>query len=93
VFTRANTDRVNGWMQIRERLGDPEVGEPPTFFVFNTCPRTIESIKALVHDPKRQEDALKVDSDADGKGGDDPADETRYGLMYMPIPQSAGIFF
>lgn len=84
IFSRANTDRVNGWMAIRERLGDPAIGHAPTFYVFNTCVRTIASLKALVHDPKRQEDALKFDSDADGNGGDDPADETRYGLMAAP---------
>jgi hypothetical protein len=27
---------------------------------------------------------LKVDCDSDGNGGDDAADETRYGLMYRP---------
>lgn len=88
-FTRATTDRVNGWMQLRERLGDPDEGHEPTFFVFNTCPRTIASLKALVHDPKRQEDVLKVDADADGSGGDDPADETRYALMAEQLPRGA----
>lgn len=91
IFSRANTDRVNGWMQIRERLGNPDVGHAPTFFIFNTCPRTIESLKGLVHDPKRQEDVLKVDADADGNGGDDPADETRYGLMAERLPRGADL--
>jgi hypothetical protein len=90
-FSRANTDRINGWMQVRERLGNPSVGHAPSFYVFNTCPKTIASIKALVHDPKRQEDVLKVDADPDGNGGDDPADETRYSLMAELLPRGADL--
>jgi hypothetical protein len=36
-------------------------------------------------DPDNPEDALKVDADAAGRGGDDYYDETRYGLMARPI--------
>lgn len=90
-FSRANTDRINGWMQLRERLGNPAVGHVPSFYVFNTCPKTIATIKALVHDPKRQEDVLKVDADPDGNGGDDPADETRYALMAELLPRGADL--
>ncbi len=90
-FSRANTDRINGWMQLRERLGNPSVGHEPSFYVFNTCLRTIASIKALVHDPKRQEDVLKVDADPDGNGGDDAADETRYACMAELLPRGADL--
>lgn len=36
-------------------------------------------------DPKNVEDALKVDADSAGRGGDDFYDETRYGLMARPL--------
>jgi hypothetical protein len=36
-------------------------------------------------DPDKPEDALKVDADSAGRGGDDMYDETRYGLMSRPI--------
>jgi hypothetical protein len=40
-------------------------------------------------DPKNPEDALKVDADAAGRGGDDFYDETRYGLMARPLPSES----
>jgi hypothetical protein len=83
-MVRATIDRVNGWARIREGLANPAMGHAPTFYLFNTCPITAAQIKAMVHDPKRPEDVLKVDCDSDGNGGDDAADETRYGLMYRP---------
>jgi hypothetical protein len=83
-MTRAHTDRVNGWAAIRDRLGNPSVGHVPTLYLFDTCPRAAAALKALVHDPKRPEDALKVDVDANGVGGDDSADCVRYGLMAAP---------
>jgi hypothetical protein len=39
----------------------------------------------LTLDPARPEDSLKVDADSAGRGGDDMADETRYGLMARPL--------
>lgn len=80
-FEKATIDRVNGWARLREGLGNPSVGHAPTFYLFNTCPIVAAQIKAMVHDPKRPEDVLKVDADADGNGGDDGADMCRYGMM------------
>lgn len=78
-FTPASVDRINGWSEIRRRLGPPET--PPALYVWSTCPRTAATIPTLLHDPHRPEDVLKVDSDADGNGGDDAADMLRYGVM------------
>lgn len=86
TMTKATIDRVNGWARLREELGNPSIGHRATFYVFSTCPITVAQIKALVHDPKRPEDVLKVDADADGNGGDDAADETRYALMAARLP-------
>ena len=75
----ANTDRVNGWAEILQRLGD--VGRRasrPTLFIHQRCGRLIETLPALQHDPNRPEDVLKVDADEDGVGGDDAADALRY---------------
>jgi hypothetical protein len=36
-------------------------------------------------DPKNPEDALKIDADAAGRGGDDYYDENRYALMARPL--------
>jgi hypothetical protein len=74
----ANTDRVNGWAEILNRLGDVEAGVPPTLFIHRRCARLVETLPAMQHDPNRPEDVLKVDSDEDGIGGDDAADTLRY---------------
>ncbi len=82
-MTQANTDRITGAANILKRLGDVErtPPRPPTVSMFNTCPRLVEAIPLLQHDPNRPEDVLKVDTDDDGNGGDDFYDCFRYGIM------------
>jgi hypothetical protein len=41
----------------------------------------------MQHDPRRQEDVLKVDADINGEGGDDEYDSARYGLMEFAKPR------
>ncbi len=77
----ANTNRINGVAEMLDRLGDVEQGIAPRWYIFSICPRLIECIPALEHDPSRPEDVLKVDVDENGQGGDDAYDDTRYGLM------------
>ena len=74
----ANTERVGGWAEILQRLGDVEAGIVPRLFIHQRCARLIECLPSLQHDPNRPEDVLKVDVDEDGAGGDDPADALRY---------------
>jgi hypothetical protein len=78
VLRVANMDRVNGWAEVLQRLGDPDGGVAPTLFIHKRCGRLIETLPALQHDPNRPEDVLKVDADEDGAGGDDAADALRY---------------
>jgi hypothetical protein len=74
----ANTDRVNGWAEVMQGLGDADGGVRPTLFIHKRCGRLIETLPTLQHDPNRPEDVLKVDADEDGVGGDDAADALRY---------------
>ena len=74
----ANMDRVNGWAEVRQKVGDPEAGIAPRLFIHQRCGRLIETLPMLQHDPNRPEDVLKVDADEDGVGGDDAADALRY---------------
>ena len=80
----ANMDRINGWAEILQRLGEPKVGLPPeaqiwpSLFIHARCGRLAETLPAMQHDPHRPEDVLKVDCDEDGVGGDDAADCLRY---------------
>ena len=72
------TERVNGWAEILQRLGDVEAGIRPTLFIHRRCGRLLECLPTLQHDPNRPEDVLKVDADEDGVGGDDTGDALRY---------------
>jgi phage terminase large subunit len=79
----ANMDRINGWAEVLQRLGEPwpKVGLPgiaPRLFIHRRCGRLAETLPAMQHDPNRPEDVLKVDADEDGVGGDDAADCLRY---------------
>ena len=74
----ANMDRINGWAEILQRLGDPDAGVRPTMFIHRRCARLLECLPSLQHDPNRPEDVLKVDADDEGIGGDDAADACRY---------------
>lgn len=74
----ANSDRINGWAEILQRLGDPDANIRPTMFIHRRCARLLECLPILQHDPHRPEDVLKVDADEEGIGGDDAADCCRY---------------
>lgn len=79
----ANNDRISGAGNILGLLGDydKEPAIEAKLFIFDTCVNVIEQLSAMVHDPHRPEDVLKVDIDDDGSGGDDYYDCPRYGLM------------
>jgi hypothetical protein len=74
----AAMDRLNGWAEIMQGLGDADAGIRPTLFLHKRCGRLIETLPALQHDPHKPEDVLKVDADEEGIGGDDAADALRY---------------
>ena len=86
---RANTDRINGAGEILRLLGDVDAPTPiaPKWEIFETCPRLLDCLPALQHDPHNPEDVLKWDTDDDGLGGDDPYDDARYGMMALWKPR------
>jgi phage terminase large subunit len=88
-LTAANDDRIAGAASILRRLGDVTVDPPimPTLFISEHCPRLIECLPSLEHDPHRPEDVLKVDTDENGLGGDDPYDAFRYAMMVAERPK------
>ncbi|HNR71313.1 MAG TPA: hypothetical protein PLV05_04225 [Verrucomicrobiota bacterium] len=67
-------DRVNGWAEVLQRLGDVEGNIPARLFIHRRCGRLVETLPSLQHDPSRPEDVLKVDADGEGVGRDDAAD-------------------
>ena len=80
----ANMDRINGWAEVLQRLGDPWANIAPKLFIHQRCARLLECLPSLQHDPNRPEDVLKVDADEDGVGGDDAADALRYLVATKP---------
>ncbi|NTU63918.1 MAG: hypothetical protein HGB05_11100 [Chloroflexi bacterium] len=82
MLTPANNDRIQGAAEWLNRLGDPDAGVAPRITVSERCKRLIECLPSLEHNPYRAEDVLKVDTDEDGLGGDDPYDAARYGIMF-----------
>lgn len=86
----ADTDRINGAAEILSRLGDNECDPPiaPSLFISEACPRLIECIPSLEHDPHESEKVLKIDTDEEGLGGDDPYDALRYGVMFAARSRS-----
>lgn len=90
TFVPANHDRINGAAEILRRFGDVEAKPNPIrprLFISQSCSRLIECLPSLQHDPHRPEDVLKVDCDADGRGGDDYYDAFRYGVMVAAAPR------
>lgn len=80
----APMDRISGWGEMIDLLGDPgrlENPIPARLGVTKDCVRLIECIPALQHNPNKPEDVLKWDIDDEGMGGDDPGDAARYGIM------------
>jgi hypothetical protein len=81
---RAIVDRINGAAAIQEGLGN--AARAPSLFVWPACVETRKVIPRMVTDPKNAEDVKKVNADAQGRGGDDPYDAARYGVMARPAP-------
>jgi len=97
VFTKhgvylnpANTSRQPGASKILTLLGDIKQGIKPTVIINRRCTMLIENLPALIHNPKKPGDVLKVNADDEGRGGDDPYDGFRY--LVMDDTDSTGIF-
>ena len=77
-LSKANMDRVNGWAEVLELLGDPANGEPGKLKIHERCGGLIERLPDMQHNPAKPEDIKKVDCDEEGRGGDDHVDCLRY---------------
>ncbi len=90
-LTPANNDRINGAAEILSRLGNVDAGISAHLFIMDRCARLADCIAAMMHDPNRPEDVLKVDTDDEGQGGDDYYDGCRYGVMAATRPLTGGL--
>lgn len=92
----ASTDRVLGLNNFRSyteipadrTMSDGSIVQIRPRFVWMDTDGNRQSIaqcQAMQVDPANLEDALKIDADMSGRGGDDFYDENRYGLMSRPL--------
>lgn len=95
-LTLANIARVDGLNNFRRYVDwkgtNPDGSDGiPRFRVMDT-PNNRKAFRCLQQmqvDPKNPEDALKVDADHNGEGGDDFYDMCRYALMSRPYKAKA----
>lgn len=96
-IARANIARVSGLNNLREyvhwQATETEPERTPRFRMFDTegNRRVLAQLQAMQIDEKNLEDALKVDADYAGKGGDDGYDMVRYGLASRPLHGKIGV--
>jgi hypothetical protein len=99
---QATVSRVTGLNNLRRYVAwkvfdtdGTQTGEQkPRFLMFDTPGnrRVLACLESMRIDEKNIEDALKVDADYAGRGGDDAYDMTRYALMTRPLlPAAPGI--
>jgi hypothetical protein len=92
---RAVISRVIGARNLGERLGNPACDPPilPSMFFVQQARAIFDCLTRMVHDPHNSEDVLKVDADADGRGGDDDYDQVRYAMMAAPAYVTGPLFY
>jgi len=85
----ANDARVAGLNNLRRYtyLPPDRPDARPRFQWMDTAGNRacLAQMQRMPLNPSNSEDALKVDADSSGRGGDDMYDETRYGLMSRPL--------
>ena len=86
----ATINREQGAAAMLERLGDPQGGISPTWYILDTCPILAETIPAMQTSPHNAKDVIKVDADEAGEGGDDAYDSARYGVMANAAASGGG---
>lgn len=87
---KASISRVAGLQNLRDYLDwhepDGKVKQPQLRICHTASNlRLFECLESMVVDPDHPEDALKIDADRYGQGGDDDYDMLRYGLASRPM--------
>ena len=85
-LARANISRVSGLNNLRLYLHKTDETKPRfTMMKTDGNRRVLQTLMGMQVDPANVEDALKVDADSAGRGGDDGYDMVRYGLASRPM--------
>lgn len=90
TMTMANQNRIHGLNNLRQYvtvIGPERTLVEPKLLIRDTPTNreVFDCLEGMVVDPKDPEDALKVDADEYGLGGDDPYDMVRYGCASRPL--------
>jgi phage terminase large subunit len=81
-LTPVHIDRINAWSQVAEVFGSIEHQIKPRCFIHRDCTELIEQIQSAQSDPKKPNDVLKMNADAEtGEGGDDALESFRNGIV------------
>jgi phage terminase large subunit len=71
-LTAVHIDRINAWSQVAEVFGDVQHQIKPRCFIHKNCEELIFQIQAAQSDPKKPNDIIKMNADAETlEGGDD----------------------
>ena len=92
LLTPVHIDRINAWSQVAEVFGDPAHQIRPRCFIHKNCTELVLQIQSAQSDPKRPNDILKMNADAEsGEGGDDLLDGFRNScvMAYSTLLKSA----
>ena len=82
-LTIVHIDRVNAWSQLQSRIGDPERGIRPTWFIHKSCVNLRTQVMTAQYDPKKPNDILKQDADKEtGEGGSDALECARNAIVH-----------
>lgn len=84
---KATTKRIHGVSILREQLTyqDTKSGEP-NLKMFKNAEEVYDQVASMQYDDKKPEDALKMDANDSGEGGDDLYDALRYALASYLSP-------
>lgn len=81
-LTMCYVNRVEAFSQMQERLGNPERGFKPRWFISRRCPNLIEQVRNAQCDIKKPNDIVKQNADREtGEGGSDALESARQGLV------------
>lgn len=82
ILTPIHINRVNAFSQLQERIGDPERGRKPTWYIHRSCANLRTQVQCAQYDPKKPNDILKQNADKEtGEGGDDALESGRNGIV------------
>ncbi len=80
TLTPAKVDRINRWEIMGDKLGNPEKGVAPKWFIHRRCKHLISQIPMAQSHETRIGDIGKQNADENGEGGDDALECASFGL-------------